>query len=340
MLLRERLTASLVEFQAVQSALEAGVRADSRKFDESRELKILTSNNPGFALVQFGKTMVTSRTTAKLFVPNSYSPNKGSHYVKVFAPPTIPKQCIDSFQTYFRMIWKSMNIVEEETLCVKNGEKAWLLTSEIVINDDDACVFDAALIALYVSLSQIKFPSFDPATGNLYPLSQRRAHRIAFSQKPISVTIAFFNDEMIVDPTLLEMQMAKRYAVFVFSEHFQQIYVDMKRPKSVEKIDEARNLAIRIAKERKVIIDKAVDSFKNEFSCVGASADFIGYEPLDVILPKSHKGNQNFAEFKVWYGTTHEKFIIDFFKIIDSSKPEAGNHTEPEEENWLLSSLA
>lgn len=193
---------STLEFNTAKKALFLGYRSDNRKFDEPRNLKISCSQSPGFALVQLGKTMVTARTLAYLDVPPPTSPNKGQHTIKVYGPPFIKRSDIDTFQTNLRMIWRAINALEEDTLCVKIGEKVWKLTTQIVINDRDGGLIDASIIAIYVSLSQIYFPSFDTSTGNLYPPSQRRTHKVAFSIKPICVTVAFINkDSKSKEPT-------------------------------------------------------------------------------------------------------------------------------------------
>lgn len=185
---------STIEFNATKEALYLGYRSDGRKFDEPRDLKITCSQSPGFVMVQLGKTMITARTIAQLDVPSTSSPSKGQHVIKVYAPPYIKRSQLDTFQANLRMIWRSINALEEDTLCVKIGEKVWKLTTQVVINDDDGALIDASIIAVYMSLSQICFPSFDTSTGNLYPPSQRRTHKVAFSIRPIGVTVAFINE--------------------------------------------------------------------------------------------------------------------------------------------------
>ena len=39
-------------------------------------------------------------------------------------------------QYYLRMVWTSSRVLEEESLCVKVGEKVWQLTSRVIVHDD------------------------------------------------------------------------------------------------------------------------------------------------------------------------------------------------------------
>ena len=182
---------SINEINAVKEALQLNVRADNRLFKEPRKLTVTCSAKPGFALVTLGKTMITARTTAKLVVPSTEKPSEGAHTINIFAPNVLTRSQIIIFQTYLRNLWKNLRIIENDTLCVKIGEKAWNLETSIVISNDDGGLLDCSIIAIYVSLSQLRFPAFDSTTGSLFPASQKRTHKAAFSVKPICVTVAF-----------------------------------------------------------------------------------------------------------------------------------------------------
>jgi exosome complex RNA-binding protein Rrp42 (RNase PH superfamily) len=174
----------------------------------------MTSSHPD-AHVQLGKTSVTALSTAKLAVPHPDRPSKGNHFIKLFAPGFTSFHALESFEQYFRFLWRKSDIIEEGSLCLRPGEKVWSVDTKIVIHDDDGGLIDAIFVACYISLSGLGFPSFDTSTGALFPAWHRRIQRIAFSIRPLAVTIGFGPNFLLVDPSLTEMQIVKRFAVFV-----------------------------------------------------------------------------------------------------------------------------
>lgn len=333
MLLHKKPVCSTNEFATSSEALVSGFRPDGRAFDAPRRLIVETSSRP-FATVRLGRTSVTALSTAKIMIPSEASPSRGRHTIKLFAP-TADRSAIAEFEMYFQMLWEKVHVVEEESLCMKPGEKAWSVTTTVVVNDDDGGLVDAIFTACYVSLSGLSFPCFDTMTGALYPPSQRRPHRIAFTVRPTAVTVGFLDGRRVIDPTLVEMQKLARFATFVFDEHGEQLLLDGILLGDVEA---SRREALEVAKEwRRVVADAVVGPIG--LQCAGSPADFIGYEPKKFEVPALSKWRELEA-FQVWIGSVDESFVIDLFAGVEEATEAGCASQESAGVNWLQASLA
>ena len=316
MLLHPSPVVSKPEFETHVEAFNAGIRADGRRFGDSRRLIVETSSQP-FATVKLGRTSVTAVSTAKIEVPGDHSPSKGSHAIKLFAPGVRERGAVSQLELYFQMLWQKAGIIEQESLCMRPGEKAWHVTTVIVV---------------YVSLSGLGFPFFDAMTGSLYPPSQRRAHRMAFAVRPVAVTVGFKDGKRVMDPSLLEMQAMRRFATFVFDEHGEQVLVDGVMTGDIQS---ARCEAGEVARQWRNEINAAIPASTKGLECVGSPADFIGYEPAKFEVPPMARMRELEA-FQVWMGSTSDDIVVEFFsELQEASEPESECGTA----DWLRSSL-
>lgn len=324
------------EYQAAKEALKLGIRADGRSFLESRQLKINLSDKQGYAGVIIGNTRVTAHTSAVMTVPSPNSLSRGSHTININTTTQNTKRDnIDQFQTYFRMIWKSIHVVEEDTLCIKPGEKVWNLNTKVVITDDDGGLLEACFAAVIISLSTLRFPSFDSVTGTLYPPSQRHTHKLAFSLKPILVTIGFFNKRLISDLTLIEQQIVDGNAVFVFDDMYNQVFMEAVMPGD---IDGARLEAIKVAKEWKSIYDQSFTAYDKSLNCVGSPPDFSNYQSPVNEIHQNAKPKQ-YDNFEIWKKDIHPVYILDSFDLESESVNHDAISHEINDDDWLMSSL-
>ncbi|EAY01157.1 hypothetical protein TVAG_189430 [Trichomonas vaginalis G3] len=322
------------EFEAYTLALKAGIRGDGRRFDESRKLIVQEITTPGVANVQLGNTRVTAITTARLAMPALSTPKKGTHNIYIFNDTPVQKSTAEAFQTYFRMIWKSCRILEDESLCVKVGEKVWMLTTRLIIHDDDGGILEAGFAAILASLGSLRFPSFDANTGVLFSPLHHRVHKIAFGVRAILVTVSFFEDKIVADPTSVETLISTRFARFVFDEWGNQIYLDSNRMGDYE---QSLELASNIAKEWFKSISEQVDNFNPELTSVGSPADFADYIPTQ-FEPQKSLGTANYQPIEVWYGDSKLTITLDMDIKFEEEKVQVIDSSN-KEDDWLLSSL-
>ena len=350
MLFDTKIDFSLNEFESYKTALTKGVRPDGRKFKEPRKLVFQKITTPGVATVHLGTTVVSAVTTARLITPAETSPSKGMHNIYLFTDNQKGKS--DLLQTYFRLMWKNSRILEEESLCVKVGEKVWSLTTRLVVHNDDSGIFEAGVAAIYASLVSLRFPSFDSNSGLLFPPTIRRTHGIAISSKPVCVTIGFISGKdsisgkfqqnaILADPGRIEQLVSQRFATFVFDESFEQIFLDSYLAGNMEKeYSTIREFARGIAREWKKSIDKAISDYKPDDSyCVGSPEDFVGYEPKKFVMPPTGELKQ-YQEIELWHGDTKSQYVLDLnFKPEDEEDEKKEEKAHDEEGDWLFSSL-
>lgn len=323
------------EIDAATTALNSGIRTDGRGFLDPRKLVLKELTTPGVANIQLGNTSVTAVTTARLITPSANSPKKGIHNIYIFSDNPTKKSKSDAFQTYFKMIWSSCRIIEDESLCVKVGEKVWMLVTRIIIHDDDGGLLEASFAAVIASLGSLRFPSFDANTGILFSPIHHRVHRIAFAVRALIVTIGYIGDKILVDPLKIENEITPRFARFVIDEWGTQIYMDSHRPGD---IDGAFEQAKIIAKNWFSSLTKEIEKFNPQLYSVGSPADFADYIPKQFVPPQSSLQNINYEPIEVWYGETKCKITLDMDVNIEE-QIEAKDTTQNADSDWLFSSV-
>ena len=348
MLLNPKVDFSKNEFDSYKKALSQGIRPDGRDLNEPRKLIIQKITTPGVATVHLGNTVVSAVTTARLVTPSQNSPSKGMHNIYLFADSLSSRGQLSTMNDYFKMVWAGSHVLEEESLCVKVGEKVWQLVSRVIVHDDDSGFIEAAFAALVASLATLRFPAFDANTGILFQPTNHRTHKIAFDSKPICIIFGYTDIDgktiSIMDPTRIEQLITPRFTMFIFDQNLEQIYLDCNLPANGEKHWEDYNRARDIAKEWRSILFKAIDDFDPESYSVGSPQDFAGYEPKKVILPRSGEIKQ-YSEIEIWRGETTAKYIIDMslpFEATQETESKESQKTTAkgkESQDWLFSSL-
>lgn len=208
-----------------------GKRADGRKFDEFRDIKIdvnVVNKAEGSAKVTIGKTQVISGIKIDIGEPYSDSPDSG---VMTTAAELIPmaspdfeagppdQKSIELARVVDRGIRESQ-IIDVDQLCIVPAEKVWLIFIDIHVLDYDGNLFDAASLASLAALMMAKVP-IERLKPNLEKLQEKyptikqylekypENYPLPLSEPPISCTSAKFNGIVVMDPSLDEEQIAE-----------------------------------------------------------------------------------------------------------------------------------
>jgi exosome complex component RRP42 len=208
-----------------------GKRADGRKFDEFRDMKIevdVVNKAEGSAKVTIGNTQVIAGIKIDIGEPYPDSPDSG---VMTTAAELIPmaspdfeagpprEDAIELARVVDRGIRESQSI-DVDQLCIIPGEKVWIIFIDIHVLDYDGNLFDAASLASLAALMMAKIPieRLKPTLEKLqekYPLLEQylKEHPENFplplSEPPISCTSAKFNGVVVIDPCLDEEEIAE-----------------------------------------------------------------------------------------------------------------------------------
>ena len=162
------ITPSIIRDFLIKLSSE-GKRADGRKFDEFRNIKIevnVVNKAEGSAKVTIGNTQVISGIKIDIGEPYPDSPDSG---VMTTAAELIPMaspdfeagpprvDAIELARVVDRGIRES-GIIEVDKLCIEPGEKVWIIFIDIHILDYDGNLFDAASLASLAALMTAKIP--------------------------------------------------------------------------------------------------------------------------------------------------------------------------------------
>ncbi|MFH1445240.1 MAG: exosome complex protein Rrp42 [Nanoarchaeota archaeon] len=186
-------------------------RIDGRKLNEYR--KILIEKNPipkaeGSARVKIGDSEVIVGIKIDVGEPFSDKPNEGvimtGAELSPIASPDFetgpPREdSIELARVVDRGIRES-KMIDMESLCIRKGEKVWMVFIDIHIINHDGNLIDAAALAAVTALSDSKIPTYEKEKVNF----EKKTKKLAIRSKPITITVAKISDKIIVDPNLEE----------------------------------------------------------------------------------------------------------------------------------------
>ncbi len=190
--------------------LESDKRLDGRKPLEYREpIEVeygFAKTAEGSAKVTLGETEVTVGIKMEVGEPYPDMPDEGTIIVGAellplsnpdfeLGPPGI--QAIELARVVDRGIRESETI-DFKKLCIKEGEKVWLILIDICPLNDAGNLFDASALAAYAALQNTVFPKFD---GEKVSYKEKTNKKLQLKNVPLSVTVCKIGNKFIVDPT-------------------------------------------------------------------------------------------------------------------------------------------
>lgn len=195
--------------QHVIEALNQGLRFDRRKIDEYREIKVeygVSKSAEGSARVKIGDTEVMVGIKLEVGTPYPDTPDEGTIIVGAeliplsnpefeLGPPGI--QAIELARVVDRGIRES-KALDFKKLCIKAGEKVWLVLIDIIPINDSGNLFDASTLAALAALRDTKFPFFD---GEKIDYKKKTKEKLELKKMPLSVTVIKIGDNCLVDPS-------------------------------------------------------------------------------------------------------------------------------------------
>jgi exosome complex component RRP42 len=188
-----------------------GKRADGRKFDEYREIKIekgVAKNAEGSTQVKLGDTTVM---VGVKMAPGEPYPDTQDSGVLTTAAELIPLAsptfesgppspvAIELARVVDRGIRESKT-VDFKKLCITLGEKVWVLFLDIHVLDYDGNLFDAASLGALSALANTVVPA------NRFELGED--FKLSVEHYPISCTSVKIGNTLMLDPSLDEETVA------------------------------------------------------------------------------------------------------------------------------------
>lgn len=196
----------------LQSLLQKGLREDGRKLDEYRNIEIeygvSAKSAEGSARVRIGETEVVAGVKMEVGEPFPDRQDEGSIVVNVellpmsspefeSGPPAV--ESIELSRVVDRGIRES-KALDFKKLCIKEGEKIWLIFIDIYPINDAGNLFDAAALAAFAAIKNAKFPGYDEETGKI-KYDEKTDKPLMVEHMPMACTVLKIGDNFIVDPT-------------------------------------------------------------------------------------------------------------------------------------------
>lgn len=199
----------------ILNLLKSGKRLDKRALEQMRPLKIeygVSKNAEGSAKVTLGNTVVIAGVKLGLAEPYPDSPDEGvlttsAEFLTIAAPEFeagLPgEEAVELARVVDRGI-REGHAVDLKKLCIKEGEKVWMLFLDILIINHDGNLIDAAGIAALAAIYNAKMPNL-VIEGEEYSINRENmAEKLPISDLPIPVTVRKNSETLIVDTTALE----------------------------------------------------------------------------------------------------------------------------------------
>jgi len=199
----------------IKEYLSEGKRFDGRKPLDYRDIEIetgISKNSEGSARVRLGKTEVIVGVKLDVGEPYTDSPDEGVMITSCeltplsserfeYGPPKI--EAIELGRLVDRGIRES-GFIDWKKLCIKKGEKIWVLFLDIYTINYDGDLLDAACFAALAALFDAKFPKYDEKLEKVV-YGEFTTKKLPLSKiVPLTFTFHKIGDEIVLDPTRQE----------------------------------------------------------------------------------------------------------------------------------------
>lgn len=208
-------------------SFEKGVRFDSRGLEEYRDIVIeygIAKTAEGSARVKLGNTEVLAGVKLMVGTPFPDTPEEGVITVNAeFLPMASPDfesgpPGIDSIELS-RVVDRGIReskAMDLKKLCIKKGEKVWIVSIDICMLNDDGNLLDASAFAALAALRSARFPEYD---GEEIDYSVKTDRSLPMSEMPIPITVFKVGNVFFVDPTKEEQSMFDARLTITFLEN-------------------------------------------------------------------------------------------------------------------------
>ena len=255
----------------IHSLLEKNERLDGRKFDELRknisiEYGISPKSAEGSARVKFGNTEVVAGIKFEVIKPYPDEPDKGTIMAGVellplsspefeSGPPDI--KAIELARAVVDRGLRESGAIDFKSLCIKKGEKAWVIVIDVYSINDEGNLADAMGLCALAALKDAKFPKYDEKTEKIV-YEERTTKGLGIKELPIPITVVKIKDKILVDPTLEEENCVEARLTITTLEDGRICALQKggETPLDTKEIDHMVELATKKAKELRKLLEK------------------------------------------------------------------------------------
>lgn len=248
--------------------LNKDLRLDKRKLQEYRkpitiEYGVSGKAAEGSARVKIGNTEVVAGIKMEVGTPYPDNPDQGTIIVNVellplsdpefeTGPPRI--EAIKLARAVVDRGVRESGCIDFKKLCIKKGEKVWIILIDVYSINNDGNLADAMGLAALAALKDAKFPRYDEKEDKTD--YKTKTKKIVLKELPIPVTTVKIKDKFLIDPSLEEEE-AKDAQLTVTTIEDGRICAMQKGGESFltsEEIDKMVEIAIDKGKELRKLI--------------------------------------------------------------------------------------
>jgi exosome complex component RRP42 len=201
-----------IQKEHILKLFEADTRLDGRKLDQYRDISLdvdVTNTAEGSARIKLGQTELMVGVKVEVMTPYPDTPDEGSIMVGAellplsspnfeSGPPSV--QAVELARIVDRGIRESKSL-DFKKLCIKEGEKIWMIIIDIVTINDAGNLFDASALAAIAAMKNMKFPEYK---DDKLDYKKKTSKGLDLKDIPLSVTVNKIGDKFVIDPSTEE----------------------------------------------------------------------------------------------------------------------------------------
>lgn len=197
--------------QHVEELLKKSKRLDGRGLEDFRnvtvEYGVSKKSAEGSAKVTIGETEVIVGIKMEIGTPYPDQPEKGTLMAGVeLLPLSSPKfesgppsiKSIELARTVIDRGIRESDALDLKKLCIKKGEKMWMVVIDAYSINDNGNLADALGLAALAALKDAKFPEYDEKNDKID--YEKKTKKLVLKELPVPVTVLKIGDKLLVDP--------------------------------------------------------------------------------------------------------------------------------------------
>ncbi len=247
----------------ILSLIQQDKRVDERRFDEYRRIKIETGvskNAEGSARCKIGETEVIVGVKMDVGEPYPDSPDEGTIIVTAeLSPIASPlfelgppgNQATELARIVDRGIRES-RAIDFKKLCIREGEKIWMIFIDIYPLNDDGNLIDASVLASLAALKHSKFPKIKDDQVVFGEFSDKK---LELSKMPVTFTFGKIADRILLDLNSKEESVLdSRLSISVYEGNIHAMQKGGDKSIALEEIEKMLDISIKKEKELRSLI--------------------------------------------------------------------------------------
>ena len=240
------------------SLIKKDKRIDERKLEEYRNIEIeenISKNAEGSARCKIGDTEVIAGVKMDTGEPYPDSKDEGVIIVTVELSPIAsplfelgpPGEWATELARVVDRGIRESKAIDFKKLCIREGEKVWMIFLDIYPINDDGNLIDASVLASLAALKNAKMPKVE---DDKVVHGEFSHEKLKLSKLPVTITCGKIMDKIIIDPNSKEeTALDSRLSISVSEGNIHAMQKGGNHGLSMEDIDTMIDIAIKKEKE-------------------------------------------------------------------------------------------